>query len=101
MRTKTPTPILPKPRAKAKPANTPFPVRIALVFTVDGQPRGNIRFEVEASTPPAGDGLQIAIPIDAAQLAQVLTPITGPSAPEPAKLWRPGMPTPVALARSR
>ena len=78
----------PKQQPKAKEPKQ-FPVQIALVLVVDGQPKHNITFDMQGATP------QLVAALDARKLAQLVEQVVGPQ--NASKLWTPGQGKPVVL----
>lgn len=65
-----------------------FPVRVLLVLTVNGEPKGALPLEAEIDAPPDGQGKQINFPLDARALQQMTAALCGDAQPA-SKLWTP------------
>jgi hypothetical protein len=75
-------------KAKKPAPRRQYPLRVNLVFVVDGEPKGAVATEVMVEAPADGDGQQVNWAIDARQLAQIIEPLVGVK--PAAKLWTPG-----------
>jgi hypothetical protein len=92
-----PTPIRSATQPKQRKA---FPLRVQMLLQVNGQQLGMLTFEAQVPATPEGEGVQVALPVDARQLQAVLEqqlgPTSAPQQPAKPKLWTPGQgPAPV------